>query len=91
MITITDAARIESHFRVGRRAHRATADRTDPPRRCGNLLRLGTSPNHPWLGRSLLHRSSPPPAWDDAPEPMPEWDLLAQPAPDFGFDQRITW
>ena len=23
------------------------------------LLRLGTSPNHPWFGRSLLNRSSP--------------------------------
>jgi len=38
---------------------RAATDRPGPPRRCAILLRLGTSPNHPWFGRSLLHRSSP--------------------------------
>ena len=56
---ITDAARIKPHFRAGRRAHRATADRTGPPRRCAILFRLGTSPNNPRLGRSVLRHVSP--------------------------------
>ncbi|MFZ0791657.1 MAG: trypsin-like peptidase domain-containing protein [Chromatiaceae bacterium] len=55
------------HRRSSRRAdshpHRcvapAAADRTGPPLLCAVLLRLDTSPNHPGLGRSLLHRSSP--------------------------------
>ena len=29
------------------------------PLRCAILLRLRTGPSHPWLGRSLLERSSP--------------------------------
>ena len=33
--------------------------RPDRARRCAILFRLRTSPSHPWLGRSLLQRSSP--------------------------------
>jgi len=45
----------------GGRAASGTAaeDQPGPPRRYAFLLPLGTSPNRPWLGRSLLHRSSP--------------------------------
>jgi hypothetical protein len=53
------------HHRIRRRCARSwTTSASLPhrhrsPRRWAILLRLGTSPNHPWFGRSLLHRSSP--------------------------------
>ena len=54
-----DEARAMRNWQAHRRADTPANRLRGTPLRYAILLRSGPSPNHPWLGRSLLNHSSP--------------------------------